>query len=95
MCEHLIGLDEELKRKGIKELFRGQAWSDNSRQWVYYDCLLDLEAIRQRFHFPNFILNHVNDDPKSGTEAGFVCMHCHDAVMGFHPDYAEGKAKIH
>lgn len=94
MCEHLINLDIELKSKGVKETYRGQAWSDNCREWVYYDCLLDLEKIRTRFNFPEFIEIHFNDDPKSGMEAGFVCNLCKDAVMGHHSRFGKGKIKI-
>ena len=82
MCDHLSPLDNELKAKGFTETFRGQAWSDNCREWVYYDTILDLAEIRNRYQFPDFIITHVNEDPKSGLEAGFVCTFCHDGVMG-------------
>ena len=82
MCEHLLALDEALKAKGFKETFRGQAWSDNCREWVYYDTVLDLEDIRKHCDFPPFVKVHINDDPKSGTEAGFFCEICKDGVMG-------------
>ena len=62
MCEHLAALDNELKGKGIKETFRGQPWSDNTREWVYYDCVLAVDEIRQRYSFPDFIETHINDD---------------------------------
>lgn len=42
MCEHLIGLDKELKSLGIRETYRGQPWSENCREWAYYDCVLAL-----------------------------------------------------
>lgn len=91
MCEHLIELDSELKATGIKETYRGKAWSDNCREWVYYDCVLDLEKIEQRHKFPSFVERHRNDDNKSGMEAGFVCNICKDAVMGVHPHFGTGK----
>lgn len=94
MCEHLIELDKELKAKGIKETFRGAAWSDNCREWVYYDCVLDLEKIRARYSFPGYVETYRNDDAKSGMEAGFVCERCKDAVMGIHPHFGEGKRTI-
>ena len=94
MCEHLIDLDSELKTIGIRETFRGRPWSDNCREWVYYDCLLDLESIRQRFKFSSFIETHINDDIKSGMEAGFVCDLCKDAVIGLHPHFAQGKKMV-
>ena len=91
MCEHLMELDKELKEKGIKETFRGQPWSDNCREWVYYDCVLNLEKLRERFKFPVFIEAHVNDDSRSGLEAGFVCELCKDGVIGIHPNVGSGK----
>ena len=91
MCEHLIELDNELKAKGIRETFRGRPWSDNCREWVYYDCILDLEKIRARYEFPFFVESHVNDDNKSGMEAGFVCDLCKDGVIGLHPHFGKGK----
>ncbi|MFT3794104.1 hypothetical protein [Flavobacterium sp.] len=94
MCEHLAALDNELKANGIAEIFRGQAWSDHCREWVYYDCVLDLEKIRQRHQFPDFVKIHVNADNKSGMEAGLVCEMCADAVIGVHPDLGKGKTVV-
>lgn len=94
MCEHLIGLDNELKARGIKETFRGQAWTENVREWVYYDCVLRVEQIKERYGFPDFVRSHVNDDSKSGKESGFYCVLCKDGVMGLHPDFGEGKIYV-
>ncbi|MEO7176023.1 MAG: hypothetical protein ABIV51_09095 [Saprospiraceae bacterium] len=87
-------MDLELKQKGIKETFRGQAWSDNCVGWVYYDCQLDLAKIRIRNHFPSFVVDQVNDDNKSGMEMGFFCQECKDAIFGLHPDQASNKQLI-
>jgi hypothetical protein len=94
MCEHLILIDRELKSKGIKETFRGQPWSDNCREWVYYDCVFDFEKIRSRYNFPDFVVTHFNDDARSGLEAGFVCDQCKDGVIGAHPTVSKGKQVI-
>ncbi len=94
MCEHLTRLDSELKEKGIKETFRGQAWSNNTREWVYYDCVLNLDKVRRRHNFPDFIKTHINDDNKSGMEAGFYCDQCKDGVMGLHSHFGQGKIQI-
>lgn len=94
MCEHLTGLDAELKGMGIKETFRGQAWSDNTREWVYYECVLSLEKIRHRYNFPDFVTDHVNNDNKSGMEAGFYCELCKDGIMGIHAHFGQGKIHI-
>jgi hypothetical protein len=85
MCEHLLPLDEALQAAGIKETFRGQAWTKNCREWVYYDCVLPMDQLRRAFSFGDHIKIHVNLDQRSGTEAGFVCTICNDGVMGLHP----------
>ena len=94
MCEHLIKLDLELKERGIKETFRGQPWSDNTREWVYYDCVLDLDKIKQRYNFSDFVTIHINDDQRSGMEAGFYCELCKDGVIGVHPHFGQEKVCI-
>ena len=94
MCEHLISLDNELKGKEIKETFRGEAWSENAREWVYYDCVLNLEALRTRLHLPFCVKDHVNDDQRSGAESGFYCELCKDAVVGHHPMFSKGKIEV-
>ena len=94
MCEHLQNLDNDLKSLGIKETFRGQAWSDNCREWVYYDCVLNIDKLRVRYNFPQFVSIHINDDQRSGTEAGFVCDQCHDAIMGHNPRFVQGKQLV-
>jgi hypothetical protein len=94
MCEHLEPLDQELKQRRIKETFRGQPWSNNCREWAYYDCLLDLESLQRRFNFASCVQVSVNDDSKSGLESGFYCESCKDGIMGAHPSVAQGKVKI-
>jgi hypothetical protein len=94
MCEHLIELDKELKFKGIKETSRGTPWTDNCREWVYYDCVLDLAKVRDRHNFPAFVETYVNDDVKSGMEAGFVCDLCKDGVIGVHPNFGQGRKVV-
>jgi hypothetical protein len=40
-CEHLRPLEQAMIDAGMKETFRGQAWSNNCREWVYFDCFID------------------------------------------------------
>lgn len=94
MCKHLTSLETELKKRGIQETSRGRAWSENCGEWVYYDCVLSLEKLIQRLNFPDFIKVHINDDNKSGIEAGFYCELCKDGVMGVHPLFGQGKVHI-
>ena len=73
VCEHLSALEQEILARGVKETFRGQAWSRNCREWVYFDCLFDLPALRQRFQFADCVSDHVHRGTFDGQEAGFVC----------------------
>jgi hypothetical protein len=82
LCEHLRPLEEALLASGQKETYRGQPWSDNCREWVYYDVVLDVDAIQRQFRLPACVRIHENLDPKSGTERGFYCTACKDAVVG-------------
>ena len=84
MCEHLIELENDLKLIDIKETSRGEAWSANCREWVYYDCYLKTENIITRLKLPDFVVATSNDDPRSGLEEGLYCEKCEDAIMGYH-----------
>ncbi|UPT61659.1 MAG: hypothetical protein M0D54_14795 [Hyphomonadaceae bacterium JAD_PAG50586_4] len=86
VCEHLSALEREILARGIKETYRGQAWSDNCREWVYFECVLDLDTLRTRCDFAPFVVDHIHRGTHDGAEAGFVCDQCHDAIMGAHPD---------
>jgi hypothetical protein len=81
-CRHLYPLEADLIAAGVKEMYRGTAWSRNCREWVYFDIVLDVASVASRMKFPPCVELHENLDPKSGTERGFVCNECNDAVMG-------------
>lgn len=91
ICDHLKCLENELLAGGIKETFRGKAWSKNSNEWVYFDCYFNLDSIRQRIDFEKSVINHHHLDTHDGQESGFVCSLCNDAIMGNHQQYAAGK----
>lgn len=82
ICEHLRSLESELLSRGIPVTFRGQAWSRNCREWVYFTCHLDLATLRTRLNLPPCVIDHENTDPKSGTEKGFVCTEHNDGIIG-------------
>ena len=86
MCEHLQQLENELTGRGISITCRGQPWSENCREWVYFDCVLDLQLLREQFKLDECVTDHTNNDPRSGLERGFYCELCHDAIMGRHPN---------
>jgi len=82
VCRHLAQLEKELRVADFKETFRGRAWTNNCREWVYFDAVFDIEALLSRMNFDPCVIVHENLDPKSGTERGFVCSQCLDGVMG-------------
>lgn len=88
VCEHLSALESELLARDVEITFRGQAWSDNCREWVYFACVLDLPSLRARFAFAPCVEDHVHRGTHDGSESGFVCSVCQDALMGAHPDVA-------
>lgn len=94
VCEHLHGLETELQAAGIEETFRGKAWTKNSREWVYFDIVLDLNSLKNRIQFEDCVSEHIFEDIKSGSEAGFVCQSCFDAIIGVHPNHSKGQSKF-
>lgn len=91
VCEHLSAIENALLESGVGVTFRGHAWSDNCREWVYFDCFLDTGRIRERFGLPSFVRDHSHRGTHDGQEHGLVCGICHDALMGF-ADAQAGKA---
>jgi len=85
VCEHLRALEEALLAGGIPVTSRGQAWSKNCREWVYFDCVLDLAECRRRFGLEGCVEEHRHRGTHDGCEAGFVCTVHKDGVMGRHP----------
>ena len=69
VCEHLRPLEHALAAAGIAVGFRGQAWSEQCREWVYYSAVLDMKSIRP--YLPDCVEPHENLDPRSGQERGF------------------------
>ncbi len=88
VCEHLRPLEEALQAKGFAETYRGQAWSEACREWVYFDCCLDVVKVRERFAFDTCVTDHQHLGTHDGQEAGFYCTAHQDGVMGHHPAYA-------
>jgi hypothetical protein len=81
-CEHLNPLEQAIIATGIRETFRGKAWSLNCREWVYFDCFIDTAAVRQSLTIPSCVVDHSHRGTHDGQEKGFVCSECHDAIMG-------------
>ena len=80
-CEHLRGLEQAILAHGIRETFRGQSWSMNCREWVYFDCFIDAESVRSKFPLAECVQEHVHRGTHDGKERGFVCSQCNDGIM--------------
>jgi hypothetical protein len=95
LCEHLRILENELKEKRVKETYRGAPWTDNCREWVYFDCVFeDPGKIMSRLKMDKTTLKiHSLLGTHEGTEQGIICTQCHDAIMGIHPEYARQNRK--
>jgi hypothetical protein len=85
VCAHLAAVEAEVVASGAKETYRGQPWSDNCREWVYFDVVLDVDALRRRLKLAPCVEVHENTDPRSGTERGLVCTRHQDGVIGLLP----------
>jgi hypothetical protein len=89
-------LENYLQTQGIAETYRGQVWSKNCREWIYYDAVLNPQKLKDKFHFDDTIIIHDYQDIKVGSELGLVCTICNDAIMGAYPNssYATNKKTI-
>jgi hypothetical protein len=94
LCRHLADLEAELQGS-YAETYRGRPWSRNCHEWVYFDCVLDREAIRARLSLASCVLDHEHRGTVEGAEAGFVCEVDQDAIMGVHPDLRREGTPIH
>jgi hypothetical protein len=81
-CEHLRAVEQAIIERGIRETFRGTAWSRNCREWVYFDCYIDLPGVRSRFPLADCVQDHTHRGTHDGQERGLVCSLCQDAVVG-------------
>jgi hypothetical protein len=81
-CEHLIAVEQGILAQGIRETFRGAAWSHDCREWVYFDCFIDIAAVRSRHELAPCVHDHAHRGTHDGQERGLVCAKCHDAIMG-------------
>ncbi|MDB5304672.1 MAG: hypothetical protein JWM97_2221 [Phycisphaerales bacterium] len=92
ICEHLQPVLQYLLEQGGRITFSGQPWSRNCRMWVYFDAVLDCQALQKRFALPATVIPHDHRGTHDGAERGLVCSEHHDAVIGIHPEYAASSA---
>jgi hypothetical protein len=94
-CEHLIDLEREVMARGIPEISRGQAWSRNCREWVYFRCYFERESIRKRFNLSDCVIDHQHAGTHDGKEAGFYCTEHQDGILGVPISDAKGGVLIY
>jgi hypothetical protein len=81
-----------LRDKGIRETWRGKAWTNNCREWIHFDCVLKPAELKARLKLADSVTVHQCDDYKLGLELGLECGSCGDAIMGLHPKGPGGVA---
>ena len=82
LCEYLVALERAMRDAGVRQTYRGQAWSRSCRQWVYFDCYLDAAGVRARFDLAACVEDHAHRGTHDGQERGLVCTACQDGIMG-------------
>jgi hypothetical protein len=91
ICEHLKPVEDYLRSRGLRIVYVGQPWSRNCRTWVYFgDVVLDAQSLKARLGLADCVVVHSHRGTVDGAEQGLVCETDHDAVMGAHPDVADG-----
>jgi hypothetical protein len=95
VCKHLAALEKELMENQIKVTYRGQAWSDHCREWVYFDCVFaDLEQTIDRLQLDRQRVKiHSHLGTHDGQEHGLICTVCDDGIMGLHPKTSQPECK--
>ncbi|MBO0340068.1 MAG: hypothetical protein ACTHOM_15360 [Allomuricauda sp.] len=91
ICEHLQPIEKIIQEKRIKEKYRGPAWSNNCREWVYYECFIDAVSLSQRLDLDECVEIHKHLGTHDGSEYGFYCNEHHDGIMGYPPEMMKGK----
>ena len=81
-CTHLRAVEQAIIDRGIREELRGTVWTKNCREWVYFECYIDLAAVRTKFALDPCVKDHVHRGTHSGSERGLYCEQCYDGVMG-------------
>ena len=94
VCKHLRTLEEELIAAGVRETYRGPVEFRKSREWVFFDCLLDRMAIRSRMAFDACVDGHDRLAGHNDQMGGFVCTQCGDGIMGLHRHYVRESTRV-
>jgi hypothetical protein len=84
-CEHLSGVHDAARMAGARVVSRGQAWTGQRGEWVYFDCRFSRPSLEARLDLARVVEWHEHRGTHDGSEAGFVCRSCEAGVMGRHP----------
>ena len=71
-----------LYKQGHAITFFGKAWSKVSANWIYFDTVLNIDTLINKYDKDRNLEIHENMDPRSGLERGFVDPSRGEAVIG-------------
>lgn len=71
-----------LVSQNVPITFYGRSWTKQTSDWLYFDTVLDLEALKKQFQWGDYIQIHENLDPKSGTERGIIDTQTGEGIIG-------------
>ena len=80
--DSLREIAEYLIEAEFRITYFGQAWTNASADWIYFDTVLDFNNLKEKFKLKDHIIVHENLDPKSGTERGFIDEKTGEGLMG-------------
>lgn len=83
-CEHLRPLEIYLQNLGVAETLRESTWSGVSKEWVYFDCILNAAALIKKLNLGETVKEYDYFNHMAGSEAGLICEKCQDGIMGYH-----------
>ena len=78
----LQAIAKQLLRQNHRITYFGKAWGKPKGNWVYFDTVLEVEALKNEFQVGEHIIIHENLDPRSGTERGFFDTNTEEGLMG-------------
>jgi hypothetical protein len=93
MCIHLKAVEDYIKQQGIVEYWRGQPWTRNCREWIYFECVFSPTQLKAKLGLDACVDIHIYNDIKAGSEQGLICNECKDGVMGLHPESSLASAR--
>ena len=85
VCPHLRPVAELLLRQAREITYFGTPWTRNCRNWVCFEGVIDVEALRRDLNLEPCVIVHRHRGTHDGSEQGFYCDEHHDGVMGAHP----------